>query len=297
MAANKRLAIIIINWNNSSYTLRILSQISSWTTINPLVIVVDNNSLIEDVSNLEKSELTFQLVRNTTNKGYGAGNNAGISKAIFDEYHFIMLLNSDTSCPEECISALLNCMDNTPNLGVIGPLLEEGGVLYAGGRNIGFYSTTRIPYKKKRHSQSLIPVEYVPGTVLIARRNAFERVGLLEEEFFFSGEIADFCRRMNLSGMICAVFTGCKATHYVDIKSKIRQTLYNYYILRNRFLFVRRHYPNIKMILILRWAIGGLIQIGFALIKGRKELARALWKGLEDGLSGKYGDRNELFLY
>jgi hypothetical protein len=193
---------------------------------------------------------------------------------------------------------LLECMRHSPDLAVVGSLLEEGGKIYAGGRNIGAHSRTRIPYEPKdgNSEPGLIAVDYVPGSALLVRREAFEKVGLLDEEFFFSGEIADFCMRVQLAGLKCAVYTGCQASHAPDANSTLRETLYNYYTLRNRFLFIRRHLRYTKLFWSLRWVAEGIVQIIIALLKGRRKRARALWLGLRDGVTGRFGDRNAQFI-
>ena len=296
MNEDTQLAIIIINWNKAPDTLQCLYMISGWSGLKAEVIVVDNGSSHEDLSLLRKAESRFQLIINATNRGYAGGNNAGITKALEEGFPYIMLLNSDATISESCVKQLLECMKHSPDLGVLGPLLEEGGRSYAGGRNIGIYSRTRIPYEPKDSDSELRIVDYVPGSVLLARREAFEKVGLLEEEFFFSGEVADFCRRVQLAGLKCAVYIGCSASHTPDMDSTMRETLYNYYTLRNRFLFIRRHFRYTKFFWGLRWVLEGFVQIVIALLKRRRKRAHALWLGLRDGVSGRFGDRNAQFI-
>ena len=72
-----------------------------------------------------------------------------------------------------------------------------------------------------------------------------KQTACLDEEYFFSGEVADFCTRVHARGMGCAVYSGCVATHESDTGSAVRDTLYNYYTLRNRFLFVKRNFRSI----------------------------------------------------
>jgi len=296
MNNDTQLAIIIINWNKATDTLHCLSMISYWSGLKAEVIVIDNGSSHEDLSLLRKAGSRFQLIINATNRGYAGGNNAGITKALAEGFPYIMLLNSDASISESCVKQLLECMKHSPDLGVVGPLLEEGGRNYAGGRNIGVYSRTRIPYESGDGDSELITVDYVPGSVLLARREAFEKVGQLEEEFFFSGEIADFCRRVQLAGLKCAAYVGCRASHAPDMDSTMRETLYNYYTLRNRFLFIRRHFRYTKFFWGLRWVLEGIVQIIIALLKGKRKRAHALWLGLRDGVCGRFGDRNAQFI-
>jgi GT2 family glycosyltransferase len=298
MNKDTQLAIIILNWNNAPDTLRGLHAISMWSELKAEVIVIDNGSSQEDLSLLQKAQFPFQLIVNETNLGYAGGNNAGIARALDEGFPYIMLLNSDASISDSCEKQLLECMERSPDLGVVGPLLDEGGRIYAGGRNIGIHSLTRVPYELKDgdSKSELLAVDYVPGSALLARREAFEKVGSLEEEFFFSGEIADFCRRVQLAGLKCAVYTGCRAFHAPDADSIMRETLYNYYTIRNRFLFIRRHFRYTKIFWSLRWVMGGIVQIIIALLKGRRARARALWLGLSDGISGRFGDRNAQFI-
>ncbi|MFZ3147621.1 MAG: glycosyltransferase family 2 protein [Methanothrix sp.] len=296
MNKDTQLAIIIINWNKAEDTLHCLYMISRWSELKTEVIVIDNGSSQEDLLLLQNAGFSFQLIINETNRGYAGGNNAGITKALDEGFPYIMLLNSDATISESCVKQLLECRKYSPNLGVLGPLLEEGGRIYAGGRNIGVYSRTRIPYEAKDSDSELLIVDYVPGSVLLARREAFEKVGLLDEVFFFSGEIADFCRRVQLAGLKCAIYTGCRASHIPDMNSSMRETLYNYYTLRNRFLFIRRHFRGTKIFWSLRWVLEGIEQITIALLKGERKRAHALWLGLRDGVSGRFGDRNAQFI-
>jgi GT2 family glycosyltransferase len=131
---------------------------------------------------------------------------------------------------------------------------------------------------------------------MIINRETFENVGLLDEEYFFSGEIADFCQRVHKAGLMCSVFQECMAIHQPDQDSYARETLYNYYILRNRFLFIRKHFHYTRYFWYLRWIAGGTLQIILATMSGRRNRTRALWFGLRDGVMGRFGNRNDLFL-
>lgn len=296
MDEDAQIAVIIINWNHAVETLNCVDMVSGWSGRIADPIVVDNGSSKEDLSLLRNSESHFHLIVNEINRGYGGGNNAGITRALDEGPPYIMLLNNDAKIAEGCVRDLLQCLRHSPDLGVVGPVIAEGKKRYAGGRNIGIYSSTRIPYSPNCSRSELIAVDYVPGSVLLARREAFKRAGLLDEEFFFSGEVADFCKRVRSAGLMCAVYTGCQASHSPDEGSDMRDTLYGYYTLRNRFLYVRRHFRSARFIWYLRWILGGIEQITIALLKGNRRHAHALCLGLLDGVKGRFGDRNGLFI-
>ena len=295
MEKNLQLAVILINWNCAADTIKSIGSISLWSRLKAGIFVVDNFSSPEDILLLEQSGLSYHLIKNNSNLGYAGACNRGIEIAIGEGYHSVMLLNPDAFVGETCVIKLLEFVEQNSRIGVIGPLLDEGGEIYSGGRNIGIYSGTRIRHTSEHKESQLLEADYVPGTVLVARKDVFLSIGYLDEKYFFSGEIADFCWRAWSAGLTCVVYTGCQAAHLKNIDPRLRETLYNYYILRNRFLFIRKNFNNAKIIFGLRWVISGWIQILIAVIKRKPDRARALWLGLKDGIRGVYGDRNDRF--
>ena len=87
-----------------------------------------------------------------------------------------------------------------------------------------------------------------------------------------------------------------RAWHDLGRSARERQTLHLYYILRNRFLFVRKHYPRQRAWLYARWtaraALSGLVALG----GGNWTRARAVALGVVDGLRGRVGGQNERVL-
>ena len=142
----------------------------------------------------------------------------------------------------------------------------------------------------------LYDVEYVPGTVLLARSSIFKEVGLLDEDYFFSGEIADFCKRVRDAGYRVCVDLEEQARHCPDRASEpLRKTLYVYYSVRNRFLYARKHHGRMKALYFAFWTGLGTLAIGRALIRGQPATARAIWLALLDGLGNRYGNQNAKF--
>jgi hypothetical protein len=143
----------------------------------------------------------------------------------------------------------------------------------------------------------LSDVEYVPGTVFLARSSIFKEIGLLDEDYFFSGEIADFCKRVRDAGHRVCVDLDEQAGHGLDRAAEpLRKTLYVYYSLRNRFLYVRKHHRGTRVLYFPFWIGVAVSMFGRALIKGQPATARAISLALLDGLSNRYGNQNAKFL-
>lgn len=296
-------AFVILNWNSASRTLAVVESLRGWQRLRPLVVIVDNDSRDGSAGLIERSCPGAVLVKLGENRGFGGGCNAGIRKALELGCERICLLNSDAVIDEECATRLLDTLAGDDDIGIAGPLLveeEEGGEsLSAGGRSPAFFPATRITVSgsgtPRTDGGAVRDVDYVPGTVFMAKAAVFEGTGYLEESYFFGGEIAEFCLRTREGGLRCVVDTKVSARHERRDPDEAMDRLRAYYSLRNRFLYVRRNCRPMAIPLTLWWAMTGAAMAGSSLLTGRRGRARALSLGLRDGLVGRWGGGNELF--
>jgi len=296
-----RLAVVILNWKSAGETISCALAVESWKTLRPVVIVVDNGSGDSDRDKISRHCPGALLISNSLNRGYAGGNNDGMRKALELGCDRILLLNNDASVTEGCVRTLLRALEENPALGMVGPLLKESvgntTIFHSGGKDIARFIHTRqtaTPAGKEEGTLSLSPVDYVPGTALLMRSTVFSKIGPLDERYFFSGEVADLCERAKRGGFGCAIDRRASAAHRPAGNSRLRNNLYSYYSLRNRFLFIRLHRRN-RFTLLSLWAARGLFMMGGALLTLRWSRARAIALAVIDGLRGKWGNRNELF--
>jgi len=298
-----RPAAVIVNWNSEKETLATVENLASWSAVRPEIIVVDNGSTDGSAGEIAARCPGTVLLRNRTNRGYAGGNNDGIGKALELGCDPILLLNNDADIDEKSLGLLIEDLDSRPELGVVGPVLREqtgrGYELHYGGRDIARFQDTRQrkpPGKARPGNENfLFPVDYVPGTALLVRAEVYRKTGTLDERFFFSGEIADFCEKARRLGYESAVDLRASAMHHPDMREPSRSTLRTYYSLRNRFLFVRNNREGTIFVPFVLWTMRGVLLAGSALLTGRRDRARALILALADGLRGRWGNRNELF--
>lgn len=75
-----KIAFIVTNFNNSIHTFKMCDSINNFSSTIP-IIIIDNNSEENDISDLKKIESTFsnvKIIYNKQNVGYFAGLNIGI---------------------------------------------------------------------------------------------------------------------------------------------------------------------------------------------------------------------------
>lgn len=309
------LSVVILNWNQAAATIRCVEAVAAWTQVAPDIWVVDNASQDGSRDLIPKQCPTAQVLASDINLGFAGGNNLALRR-ILSRYppercdrDVVLLLNNDAVITEDQVQHLLADLETNPRLGVVGPLIDERRgqkqVVTAGGRDIARHLGTR--YEEKAADLSaliathrLLDVDYVPGTAALVRADLFRTVGLFDEDYFFSGEMADFCRRARARGWASAICTRAWAAHTPG--DGARSTLYRYYTLRNRFLYIRKFYPARSGIHLSRralfascWSAVGLAMAARSLMLGRPAEARAAWRALRDGLAGRFGNRNTLF--
>jgi hypothetical protein len=275
----------------------------AWKCVKPHLIVVDNESMEQSKSALSAILEPENLICSSLNLGYGGGNNLGIKRALAVKDKYILLLNADAEIAAANVDRLLERLDNNSQISILAPVIREsdaGQRRSVGGRDIARHSLTRILVPADQLQQipgyPLYDVDYVAGTVFLARSNVFEEIGLLDEEFFFGGEIADFCKRARALGHRICVDLEIEAQHDPSrTLPHIRETLYRYYSLRNRFLYIRKHHFG-EISYLAYWSFSGLAAFMRALCLGRIATARAILIALWHASRGRFGNQNAEFV-
>lgn len=298
MSADSDLHVVVVNWNAIDDTLRCVRALQAWSQLRPAIWVVDNASHDGSADLLQQAYPEIRLIRNERNLGFAGGNNVALAQIIARSDAPILLLNNDAAIEEGSVRRLVQTLHTRERVSLVGPLLFEAGrpdrLLSAGGRDIALHPSSHLQHL--RSGPALRPVCYVPGTVLIVRAALFRAVGLLDERYFFSGEIADLCARARSAGYTCLIDTRARAHHDLARSTPLRETVHVYYSIRNRFLYALKFHPRSRRTLDAFWFSYGLGMSVKARLSGKRAKARAARLAVTDGLRGRFGAQNERLL-
>ncbi|MDX1501220.1 MAG: glycosyltransferase family 2 protein [Thermoanaerobaculia bacterium] len=294
------LSLILLHWNRPGLIRGCLERLRGWDRAGIDVWVVDNGSRTSPDS-LRAALPAARWLPSERNLGFGGGNNLALRRAAG---RYLLLMNPDAVMEEGDARRLLSVLDRRPDLFAVGPLIVQRWSnrerVTAGGRDIGRYPRTHQRLDElppgTRDSREPIPVRYVPGTAVLLRRREAIRLGGFDEAYFFAGEMADLCERARAAGLSSAVLPSARAEHDMEEAGTGRTDLYPYYILRNRFLFVRRHRRLGRFPLLAFWSAYGLAKMSQAVARGDHDRGRALGLAVLDGLRGRYGGANRRVL-
>lgn len=258
-----------------------------------MVWVVDNDS-DDKGDGIESAFEGVHLIHSEKNLGFAGGNNLALGRAVDAACDVILLLNNDARFDETDLDTLIDTLMSDTTIGVIGPVLRDRHpphrVLSMGGRDISRHFMT---HEFDAPSNGFLKeVAYVPGTVVLIRASVFRNTGLLDERYFFGGEMADLCARARAVGLRSIIQSQARALHDVARSSRVRDSLHAYYVIRNRFLYIRKFHRQQRLWLYVYWAGGGMAMGLAALLRGNTRRARAISLGVWHGLIGRFGGRN-----
>ena len=288
------LGVVILNWNAGADTLACLQNVMAWKGIPTQIWVVDNASTNDEAVRIATQFPAVRVISSPVNHGFAGGNNLALRETLISACTEILLLNNDATIAAPHIERLLETLRQHPEIAILGPTLWDserpGHLLSAGGNDIAYNLLSHV--RVVPSPDQVRPVDYVPGTCVLLRTALLRTVGLLDENYFFSGEVADLCARARQQGFLCAVDGGARAYHRLSRSSELRDSLHIYYVLRNRFLYIRKFYPHARLRLFVFWLAQGVRLIAQALLKGKWRRARAISLGLLDGVRGRFGGQN-----
>jgi GT2 family glycosyltransferase len=216
--------VVVVNWNTKQMLQRCLASLEAERETAALeVIVVDNGSTDGSQELVQKSFPQVRLLANRDNRGFSIANNQGVAASAG---RYLFLLNSDTEVEPGSLRALIEYADANPAAGIIGPqLLYFDGSLQPSGRSFPTPLSTlamlagvdrltgRPRYRTRRDYSVPAVVDEVSGAAMLVRREAFERVGGLDESFVWGYEDVDLCRRVNRAGWAVQYFPKAKVKH------------------------------------------------------------------------------------
>lgn len=291
------IAIIIINYNTSNYTLKCIASVLEQTkaTIYYQIIVVDNNSEIQDYNNLKLNfpkEEHIILKRSVINTGFGGGNMFGVQLC---NAKYLLFLNNDAFLLNDCLSILYKFMENNSDVGVCTAQNydENNKHVISFDHNKGIRrllfgrsfleNTNQLKHpKRKVKYTNPIQVNWVNGAFMFFNVDAFNQVGGFDTNIFLFFEEMDICKRLlnkNYSTYLVPEaeiihFQG-KSTGTSKVISRESYISYLYVIKKNysnaKYIFIRFYLFIIMLLKPKKWFLLDIIFSGGNLSKSLKQ--------------------------
>lgn len=226
------LSIIIVTWESKEFIGDCVRSIRLGTDLTYEVIIVDNNSQDGTIELIEEQFPNCKLIKLKQNIGFSKANNIGIGQARGKN---ILLLNPDVVVNDGAIQNLFKSLEANTTVGIVGPrvLNADGTLQLCSPRRIPslfteflnlaelsrFFPkgriTNRYRYGNWRHDTEM-EAEVISGCCMLIRREVFEGVRGLDEDFFFGGEDIHFCWKAKQAGWKVLFVPRAEITHFLS---------------------------------------------------------------------------------
>ena len=249
-----------------------------------VTVVVDNHS-----SDAERAEVTRLCSENnwvlvgTPNDGYGAGMNAGVTRAMELGCSVFVLLNPDLAAGPGILTALAEQAAAEPDTLTAPRILRPNGQVWFGGGvvRLDIGATRTLP-----GTDSTEPTGWLTGACLAVHRDLWNRLGGFDGEYFLYWEDVDLSWRCTAVGGRLLVRDDLTVVHSVGgtQQAEGKSLVYYYYNCRNRLVFARKHLDRRTQ---RRWARKSLTAARLIVLRGgKRQFLRTPWQPIWAAVSG-----------
>lgn len=245
--------ISILNWNSYAHTIRCLQSLQQLDYGNYTLLVVDNNSRDDSVTQIRAAFPEVHIIQSDNNRGYAGGHELALQHALDDsEIEMFWILNNDTVVSPQALRALIEAYK------------QHGDALYGGvalegdqpqlKMNLFEYSNYRlflkyhnldgIPYNSYFPTTEPREVNNLHGSTLLIPLSLVRRYGFMDTSFFMYAEEYDYCLRLAKHGIKSFLVPASTVIHAggaSGTKKSALSGIMQYYRIRNRLIFYRRH--------------------------------------------------------
>ena len=205
-----RLSVVILNWNGRRHLERYLPSVVAHTEGDAEVVVADNGSTDDSLQWLRLNYPDVRVIRLDRNYGFAGGYNRALREV---ESEYVLLLNSDVEVTAGWWQPLVEVLDTESDVAAVAPKLladMEGTQFEYAGAAGGFIDYLGYPFCRGRILSNVEEdrgqydnrrdIFWASGAAMCCRREVFESLGGVDEDFFAHMEEIDLQWRMQLAG-------------------------------------------------------------------------------------------------
>lgn len=226
------LAVIVVSTNEREWLGECLGSVFERAGGIELQVFVADNESTDGTREFVEREFPEARVVACANHGFAHANNRAL---MLSSARYVLFLNPDTRIAEGTLAGLVRAMDERPRVGLAGVRQVTGdgevyptirrfpNALRALGQALGAEQLRGPgPLTRLVRERELDPAAYdregecdwTTGAFMLARREALEAAGILDERFFIYSEETDLCRRIKGAGFEVRHLPALTIVHY-----------------------------------------------------------------------------------
>lgn len=280
------LPVVILHWNRAERCVGTVARFLAQEVEGGVrVVVVDNGSTPEALATVRAGlPLGVELIELPSNRGFGPGANVGFRHILAhphpDDLGWVGLAPHDAEPAPDCLARMLAAVGERPRAGLACADFGDGATPVVDPYFGGILAPATV-------AEGWEPAGHPHGTLMLARRQVLEEVGMFDERYFAYCEEADLALRATAAGWETGLIRGAMVVN-PDLGTRI--AVIDYLQLRNTLLLVREHsgryHAGIRWLLAVGQLVAGLASPSR---RGPYWDPRSRVRALVDHARGRYG--------
>ncbi|WP_299285780.1 glycosyltransferase family 2 protein [uncultured Mucilaginibacter sp.] len=292
----KPVALILLNWNTPVHTANCISSLKQYCDEHCFdIILADNGSTDDSIAILKTKFPNLIYIENKENLGFAEGNNRGLVFSIEKGYTYSLIINTDTEVDEDIVSKLVKHLNQHSKAAAVQPAIfwmHKRSIVWNGEGSFNKVLGVTSSGTKVSTQNTYKSVEWLTGCCMLIRNSALIKSGLFNKKFFLYYEDVELSFRMRSKGYELHYLPSCKMYHEAGVSAKVAapkqegflSPVIHYYISRNHLWFLRRYGKPVFFPINILYNASYYAALWFYFkLRGRKEKARFLVKGLKEG--------------
>ena len=225
------LAIIIVSTNEAHWLRPCLSSIIEHSGNIAVDVLVADNQSEDGTRELVEEEFPDFRVVTCENRGFAHANNRGLMSC---NARYALFLNPDTEILDGTFEQLVRSLDERPEVGLVGvrQVTADGELFPTIRRFPNALRALGEAFGSERWGRSLhwlgerelrmdrydrdVACDWTSGSFMLARREALESAGYMDERSFIYSEEPDLCLRMKKAGWVIGHLPTMTILHHAD---------------------------------------------------------------------------------
>lgn len=258
-----KLTVIIVNYNVKFFVEQCLDSLErALNGIDSEVFVVDNHSSDGSIEYLKPRFPKVIFIESNHNLGFARANNMAIRQA---EGQYVLLLNPDTFVGEQTIKQAIEFMDQHPKAGGAGVKMfnTDGTKALESRRGLptpltSFYKMcglcSKFPESRRfgKYYMGYLSwdkperIDIISGAFCLMRKEALDKAGHLDEDFFMYGEDIDLSYRLLKAGYD-NWYLPLPILHYKGESTHKSSFRYVHVFYQAMLIFFKKHYGHMHL--------------------------------------------------
>lgn len=252
------ISVIIVNYNSWGVLSNCIDSILNLdTNLNIEIIVVDNKSSNDLLSQYQQKYPTIKWVSNSGNNGFANGCNLG---AVNASGNYLFFLNPDTQLNKGVLEHFIRIYDKE-HIGILSCLqTNNNGTFHK--YNLLFPSPLRVfgvlrslerVFKKQHLTKQFKETttrsypDWLSGSAIFMSENNFNLIDKWNEDYWMYFEDVDLCKKAQINNLPCVITKEVSLFHLHGGASRVNpktKAITKSEVIKSRHQYIAKHFSN-----------------------------------------------------